>query len=76
MTIDEFLEELAELMEVDEALTVESSLADMEEYDSLAIMSLIAFIDDSFDMTVSGEKLGELQTVNDLISMIGTDNLS
>ena len=76
MTLNEFLEELAELMEVDNSLTPETSLSDMEEYDSLAIMSLIAFIDDNFNATFSGEKLAELKTVNDLISLIGREKLN
>ncbi len=73
MTRDEFLLELAELLEIDEVLHIDTSLQDMEEFDSLAIMSLIALIDDNFDMTVSGEKLGECGTVTDLIALIGED---
>lgn len=76
MTIDEFLEELAELLEVEETVTLETSLEDMPEYDSLAIMALIAFIDDNFDMTVSGEKVGNLKTVSELVDIIGKDKIA
>jgi len=76
MTINDFLTELAELLEIDGSLTIETSLADMEEFDSLAIMSLIAFIDEAFDMTLSGEKLGECNVVSDLISLIGKDKIN
>ncbi len=75
MKLSEFLAELTEMLEVEEEVTAETSLEDMEEYDSLAIMSLIAFIDEKFDMTASGETLGELKTVADLISLIGPENV-
>ena len=73
---NEFFEELVEIFEVDEDITSETSLEEMEEYDSLAIMSLIAFIDENFEMTVSGEKLRELKTVTDLIALIGEERLT
>ena len=76
MERNEFFEELVEIFEVDEDITSETSLEEMEEYDSLAIMSLIAFIDENFEMTVSGEKLRELKTVTDLIALIGEERLT
>jgi len=71
----EFLEELTELLEVEEAVTVDTSFDGMEEYDSLAVMSLIVFIDENFDKTISGEELSNVKGVKELITLIGEDNI-
>jgi acyl carrier protein len=72
----EFLEELTELLEVEEAVTADTSFEGMEEYDSLAVMSLIAFIDENFDKTISGVELSNVKGVKELITLIGEDNIS
>jgi len=76
MHLAEFLEELTELLEVEEAVTLDTSFEGMDEYDSLAVMSLIAFIDENFDKTISGEKLSNVKGVKELITLIGEDNIS
>lgn len=75
MNQNEFLEELTELFETDDKVTLDTSLEYMEEYDSLAIMSLISFIDENFEITVSGEKLGNLKSITELISLIGEEKI-
>ena len=72
----EFLEELTELLEVEEAVTDDTSFENMSEYDSLAVMSLIAFIDENFKKTVSGEELINIKNVKDLITLIGENHLN
>ena len=72
----EFLEELTELLEVEEAVTDDTSFENMAEYDSLAVMSLIAFIDENFKKTVSGEELINIKNVKDLITLIGENHLN
>jgi len=76
MTKNDFLAELTEILEIDGELTTEAPLAGTDEYDSLAIMSLIAFIDEHFGLSFSGEKLGKVKTVKDLISLIGEENIN
>ena len=76
MNVNKFISELKEILEVDEEITIDTSLENMDEYDSLAIMSLVAFIDENFDMTVSGESLGEIKTVSDLIALICPDKIN
>ncbi len=76
MTLNEFLEELTEILEIEETVNISTSLEDMDEYDSLAIMSLIAFFDERFEVEVSGEQLIEVKLVSDLISLIGSDKIT
>jgi acyl carrier protein len=75
MTLNEFLEEVTEILELDNTINVETSLEELEEYDSLAIMSLIAFFDENFEIEVTGEQLIEVKLVSDLISIAGNDKL-
>lgn len=71
MKYNEFIENLAELLEIDDELTRESPLKGREEFDSLAIMVLVAFIDQNFGKTVPGIELVQVEKVSDLIELIG-----
>ena len=75
MNQDDFFSELADILEVDTEVSAKTLLKDTEEYDSLAIMSLIAFLDENFEMAVSGEVLVEIKSVKHLIGLIGKDKI-
>jgi len=67
--VSEFYEGLAEILEVDEAeVTPERELG--ENWDSLAIVSTIALIDDVYDVQVRPEKLAECKTVGDVEALV------
>lgn len=76
MKKDYFFTEFHEFLEVDsvEGFNSETNLKDLEEYDSLMIMSIIAFIDDNFSRKLTTKQLNELKTINDLIVLIGKEN--
>lgn len=76
MSIPKFLEELAELLEIEEALSVESNLKDYEEYDSMAIMSLIAFIHKNFGKQFNARQLNQIDSVQSLVDLIGAENFA
>jgi acyl carrier protein len=76
MQIVDFLDELTELIEADNPLTVESNLQELEEFDSLAVMSIIAYVDDKFDQRLSGGDLQAIVTVRDLLKKIGEAKFS
>lgn len=71
--MSEFYEGLAEILEVE----VEEVSADMtlEEgsWDSLAVVSTIALIDDVYDVTVHPNALGECKTVGQVEALIATE---
>lgn len=63
--MSEFYEGLAEILEVDvDEVTPDLELAD--KWDSLAIVSTIALIDEVFDKPVSAEALEKCATVGDI----------
>ncbi len=70
--MSEFYEGLAEILEVDEAeVTPELELG--ETWDSLAIVSTIALIDDVHDIQVRPEKLADCKTVGDIEALVSAE---
>lgn len=68
--MSEFYEGLAEILEVDvDDFNPEFSLED-GGWDSLAVVSTIALIDDVYDITVHPDKLGDCKTVGDIERLI------
>lgn len=76
MSVTQFMEELAELLEIEDALSLESNLKDYEEYDSMAIMSLIAFLHKNFGKQFNARQLNQIDSVQSLIDLIGEDNFA
>jgi len=70
--VSEFYEGLAEILEVDEA-EVNSDLPLGDSWDSLAIVSTIALIDDVHDIQVRPEKLADCKTVGDIEKLVETE---
>ena len=49
------------------------NLSQLKDYDSLALMSIIAFVDEKFKMKLTAIQLRELRDFKSLISIIGID---
>lgn len=65
------LELLEEMMELDAGtLTPETELESLTEWDSIALISFIALLDDEFDKVIKGALLKEQKTVADLMSLM------
>lgn len=74
MKKNEFISQLAEYCEFeDHELTLDTSFKSIEGYDSLAIMSMIAFIDENFNMKFTALQLQNLSDFKSLIVLIGKD---
>lgn len=77
METRKFLSLLTEYMEIESSnLTVDTELKSLPEFGSLSIMSIIALVDEHFDKTISAKDLGNVVTINDLISLIGRENFT
>ncbi|RKY75397.1 acyl carrier protein [candidate division KSB1 bacterium] len=70
-----FIELLKETLEIDESVQIDENtmLTDLEEYDSLSTLGIIALIDEHFGKKLSGEDLQNITTVKSLMEMIGED---
>ena len=76
MTINEFLVQLAELIEIEDKLSLDTNLKDYEEFDSMAIMSLVAFLHKNFGKQFNARQLNQVETVESLVELIGKDSFS
>lgn len=69
MTKKEFLEELSNAMQLDYTLKEEQNLNEVEEYDSLALLSVSALFNECFNLEIEGYVLRNCQNVSDLIAL-------
>jgi acyl carrier protein len=70
--MSEFYEGLAEILEV-ETDEVSSDMELSEGWNSLAVVSTIALIDDVYDVAVHPERLAECKTVGDIERLVETE---
>jgi len=72
MTKQEFLRQLEDIMELDaNTLQGGETLKDLDSWDSLASLSFIAFADERFNLSVSGNQVASAKTVDDLAALLG-----
>lgn len=71
MTQEEKIALLEETLELDGGtLTPETVLDSIEEYDSMAKLSLIVMMDDEFNKKLTGEQIREFVTVKDVLDFM------
>ncbi len=67
-----FLDHVAEILEVPAgSLTGKEKLDDLESWDSVAMVSFIAFGDEHFEKSLSPRLFGSCETVDDLGRLVG-----
>ncbi|WP_353860663.1 acyl carrier protein [Azospirillum formosense] len=72
MNRKDFLLALDEMLELDAGtLTGAEELDSIDSWDSLAVISFIALVDEKLGHVVEGEKLVKAQTVDDLLALAG-----
>ena len=71
MTTDEALEWIAELFEESvENITPETPRVDIPAWDSLGILTLMARLDEDFEILLEEEEVQELRSVNDILEAL------
>lgn len=71
MTKEEKLALLEEVMDLDEGeLEETASLEDIEEWDSLSVLTLISEMKKRFNISVTAQQIREFQTVSDICEII------
>ena len=71
MDMQEKIALLEETLEMDEGtLTAETVLADVDEYDSMAKLSLIVMMDDEFGVKLTGDVIKSFETVGDIVKLM------
>ena len=71
MDIKEFIKSFAEVIEVEdvEALTPETEFHDLDEWSSISVILVIAFLDEQFDKQVNNIAIREASTIQDLYDL-------
>lgn len=73
MTKTEFIAAIEDLVEVDlGTLTEESLLADIKQWDSLAVVGFIALVDENLGFTPAPSEIAASTTVGDLLRIAGS----
>lgn len=72
MTLNEFIEVFAEEFENTEmsVFKADTEFKDLEEWDSLTALSIIAMVDKQFNKTITGANLRTHNTIEDLYNFI------
>ncbi len=71
MTDQEKIAKLEEIWELDEGtLAADTVLADVDEYDSMAKLSLIVLMDDDFGVKLTGDVIKGFETVSDILKLM------
>ena len=70
----EFILRLAQFCEFSETdLKLDTNLKSIKGYDSMAIMSMIAFIDENFNLKITAVQINGLTDFKSLILLIGKE---
>ncbi|MBD1152579.1 acyl carrier protein [Pelagibacterales bacterium SAG-MED22] len=70
ITKKELLEEIKLTLQREEEISLDTELEKMDEWDSLAYISIISLYDRLFDFIITIDKLKESKTIDDLIKLV------
>lgn len=72
MNSNEFIEKFAEALEIEDAsaLTAETEFRNLDEWDSLAYLNVIALLDEEYDIQIENAEFKTLKTISDIIGYI------
>jgi len=76
MKTEDFINELKDALEMedeDQEITLETNLKELEEYDSLSVLSIIAMIDQRFEKQISSSDFIKITTIKSLMDLIGKE---
>lgn len=70
MLLDEFIDNFRDLVQTEKELEAEMSLEEIEEWDSMAMMAFIAYMDVEHGQAISFDVLEKMHTVGELARLI------
>ena len=71
MNREQFLEEMVDVLQTEEELTMDTVLEDLDEWDSLSVMATMAFLDKEFGVKTSLSDYKEMKTIEDIAKKAG-----
>ena len=70
MTQETFLEELQGILRTDVPLSIDYPLDELDEWDSMSILSLIVYFDEECGKNISGEEIKDFEIVKDIMDLM------
>lgn len=68
---EKFIELFKQILEIEtDTVKLDTKFRELEEWDSLAYLSVIAMMDEEFDVVVEGNEFKKLITIADLIQAV------
>ena len=71
MTHQEFLTEMMDVLQTEQELSMDTVLAELDEWDSLSVMATMAFLDNSFSVKTTLSDYKEMKTIGDIARKAG-----
>ncbi|GAB7086263.1 MULTISPECIES: acyl carrier protein [Marinifilum] len=71
--MENFIENIAELLE-EENVNLNDELTSFEAWDSLTVLSIIAFADEEYNVTLLADEINSANTIEGLFKLIQTKN--
>jgi acyl carrier protein len=69
-----FLEQFTELLEMEKPVKLNDIFREYENWDSLAYLSVISFVDEEYGIVIPREEFGKMKTVKDIIDYIAANS--
>ena len=70
MTKEIFLERMADILDVEDEITLDTNLSELDEWDSLSIVSYVAMANAACDKKVEVKRVREAVTIQDLYNLL------
>ena len=70
MTKDDFLERMAEILDAEDEISLDMNLSELEEWDSLSIVSYVAMANANCGKKVDIKKVREAVTIQNLYDLL------
>lgn len=72
MNLQEFIEKFCEELEIENVseINAETEFHMLDEWSSLAALTVIALVDDNFDVQLNGNDIRQSETIQDLYDLI------
>jgi acyl carrier protein len=69
-----FLEQFTELLERETPVTLDDVFREYDNWDSLAYLSVISFVDEEYGIVIPREEFGKMKTVKDIVSFVAANS--
>ena len=68
---DKLIEEFKDILELeDKTIEAESNFRDYDDWDSIAALSVMAYLDSEFNFSIKAEDFKQINTINQLVALM------